>query len=130
MVNGLKQEAESVTDGGTTTAGHTLWRGFLTRNVVVPGFVYGREPLYDEAGNKLYNDDGTPQLAAENSWFYSYGELGSIDVLNQNNATATIMNGEPDGTADSKLAPDASYDIAVALAEINAQVKDGATTGV
>ncbi|MEE0706949.1 MAG: hypothetical protein UCH28_11300, partial [Adlercreutzia sp.] len=115
-VGGLTQQTESVTDGGATTAGSTVWRGFLTRNVVIPGFKCGDAPVYSDDGKLQYNADGTLQTVK--GWYYQYGLLDSMDVFNQNNATGTIMNNEKDSGADSTINPDAEYDLRQAVKEI------------
>ncbi len=103
MVNGLAQQ-----DDGTST----VWRGFLTRSVVIPGYAYGDVAVLDQYGNPVLNPDGSAKT--ETRWYYRYGTVGSIDVFDQFNATGTIMK------AEDEVDPNKSYDIEAAVKAMGA----------
>ena len=80
-----------------------VYRGFLTRSIMMPGFVYGPTPVLDQYGNPAKDPDGNPIM--ENRWHYAYGAVDAIDVFDQNNATAAIM------TPQADVDPNKSYAI-------------------
>ena len=120
VINGTKQEALSDEAGAPS-----VWRGFLARSLVVPGFAYGAVPVLDADGNPTY-DETTGDPITKTCWHYRYGEISSVDVLDVLNPTATILHTE------EGLRPNASYDIAAALDTLGAAggavtLGDGAT---
>ena len=89
---------------GTKSDGtRNVYRGFLARAVVIPGFVYGPTNVLDANGNPSKDELGNPIM--ETRWHYAYGSVASIDVFDQNNSTATIMK------AEDEIDPNKSYAI-------------------
>ncbi|MCI8425555.1 MAG: hypothetical protein HFJ72_07855, partial [Adlercreutzia sp.] len=94
LVNGTTKQSDGTRD---------VWRGFLVRSVVIPGFAYGPTTVYDENGNPKRDEDGN--IVTETRWHYTHGSVASVDVFDVNNGTASIME------AEDAIAPNKSYAI-------------------